>query len=146
MVVSAKSFLFPLILLLTSAPLSNIAWWLVPWMCLWPIFECDAAGGSKKRANIELFALTTALVSASVNGPSNCPYHSIVVTAVITIAVSPARLHNRYFSHILLIFIYLFIYLFISVSRLDGVRNEVVRARTGVRRELAARVDVNVLR
>ena len=26
------------------------------------------------------------------------------------------------------------------------VRNEVVRARTGVRRELAARVDVNVLR
>ena len=33
-----------------------------------------------------------------------------------------------------------------SVSRLDRVRNEVVRARTGVRRELAARVDVNVLR
>ena len=28
----------------------------------------------------------------------------------------------------------------------DRVRNEVVRARTGVRRELAARVDVNVLR
>ena len=34
----------------------------------------------------------------------------------------------------------------IGVSRLDRVRNEVVRARTGVRRELAARVDVNVLR
>ena len=31
-----------------------------------------------------------------------------------------------------------------GVSRLDRVRNEVVRARTGVRRELAARVDVNV--
>ena len=29
-----------------------------------------------------------------------------------------------------------------GVSRLDRVRNEVVRARTGVRRELAARVDV----
>ena len=26
-------------------------------------------------------------------------------------------------------------------SRLDRVRNEIVRARTGVRRELAARVD-----
>ena len=33
-----------------------------------------------------------------------------------------------------------------GVSRLDRIRNEVVRARTGVRRELAARVDVNVLR
>ena len=33
-----------------------------------------------------------------------------------------------------------------GVSRLDRVRNEVVRARTGVRRDLAARVDVNVLR
>ena len=33
-----------------------------------------------------------------------------------------------------------------GVSRLDRVRKEVVRARTGVRRELAARVDVNVLR
>ena len=33
-----------------------------------------------------------------------------------------------------------------GVSRLDRVRNEVVRARPGVRRELAARVDVNVLR
>ena len=33
-----------------------------------------------------------------------------------------------------------------GVSRLDRVRNEVVRARTAVRRELAARVDVNVLR
>ena len=33
-----------------------------------------------------------------------------------------------------------------GVSRLDRVRNEVVRARTGVRRELAARVDMNVLR
>ena len=33
-----------------------------------------------------------------------------------------------------------------GVSRLDRVRNEVVRARTGVRRELAARVDVNVSR
>ena len=33
-----------------------------------------------------------------------------------------------------------------SVSRLDRVRNEVVRARTGVRRELAARIDMNVLR
>ena len=32
---------------------------------------------------------------------------------------------------------------FISVDR---VRNEEVRARTGVRRELAARVDMNVLR
>ena len=31
-----------------------------------------------------------------------------------------------------------------GVSRLDRVRNEVVRARTGVRRELVARVDVNV--
>ena len=33
-----------------------------------------------------------------------------------------------------------------GVSRLDKVGNEVVRARTGVRRELAARVDMNVLR
>ena len=33
-----------------------------------------------------------------------------------------------------------------GVSRLDRVRNKVVRARTGVRRELAARVDMNVLR
>ena len=31
-------------------------------------------------------------------------------------------------------------------SRLDRIRNEVVRARTGVRRELAARVNMNVLR
>ena len=33
-----------------------------------------------------------------------------------------------------------------GVSQLDRVRNEVVKARTGVRRELAARVDMNVLR
>ena len=33
-----------------------------------------------------------------------------------------------------------------GVSRLDRVRNEVRRARTGVRRELAARLDMNVLR
>ena len=33
-----------------------------------------------------------------------------------------------------------------GVSRLYRVRNEVVRARTGVRRELGARVDMNVLR
>ena len=33
-----------------------------------------------------------------------------------------------------------------GVSWLDRVRNEVVRVRTGVRRELAARVDINVLR
>ena len=33
-----------------------------------------------------------------------------------------------------------------GVSRLERVRNEVVRARTGVRREMAARVDMNVLR
>ena len=33
-----------------------------------------------------------------------------------------------------------------GVSQLDRVRNEVVRTRTGVRRELAARVDMNVLR
>ena len=33
-----------------------------------------------------------------------------------------------------------------SMTRSDRVRNEVVRARTGVRRELAARVDMNVLR
>ena len=33
-----------------------------------------------------------------------------------------------------------------GVSRLDGARNEVVRARTSVRRELVARVDMNVLR
>ena len=33
-----------------------------------------------------------------------------------------------------------------GVSRLDRVRNGVVRARTGVRRELTARVDMNVLR
>ena len=33
-----------------------------------------------------------------------------------------------------------------GVSRLDRVRNEVVRARTGVRRELATRVDMNVVR
>ena len=33
-----------------------------------------------------------------------------------------------------------------GVSQLDRVRNEVLRARTGVRRELAARVDMNVLR
>ncbi|KAK7071028.1 hypothetical protein SK128_004207 [Halocaridina rubra] len=34
----------------------------------------------------------------------------------------------------------------IGVSRLDKVRNEVVRSRTGVRREFAARVNMNVLR
>ena len=33
-----------------------------------------------------------------------------------------------------------------GVSWLDRVRNEVVRGRTGVRRELAARVDMNVLK
>ena len=33
-----------------------------------------------------------------------------------------------------------------GVSRLDRVRNEVVRVRTDVRRELAARGDMNVLR
>ena len=33
-----------------------------------------------------------------------------------------------------------------GVSQLDRVRNEVVRVRIGVRRELAARVDTNVLR
>ena len=33
-----------------------------------------------------------------------------------------------------------------GVSRLDRVRNEAVRARTGVRREWGARVDMNVLR
>ena len=33
-----------------------------------------------------------------------------------------------------------------GVSRLDRFRNEVVKARTSVRRELAARVDMNVLR
>ena len=33
-----------------------------------------------------------------------------------------------------------------GVYQLDRVRNEVVRVRTGVRRELAARVDMNVLR
>ena len=33
-----------------------------------------------------------------------------------------------------------------GVSQLDRVRNELVRARTGVSRELAARVDMNVLR
>ena len=33
-----------------------------------------------------------------------------------------------------------------GVSLLDRVRNEVVRARTGVRKELVARVDMNVLR
>ena len=33
-----------------------------------------------------------------------------------------------------------------GVSRLDRPRNEVVRARTGVRRKLATRVDMNVLR
>ena len=33
-----------------------------------------------------------------------------------------------------------------GVSRLDRVRNEVVRVKTGVRRELAARVNMNVLR
>ena len=33
-----------------------------------------------------------------------------------------------------------------GVSRLDRIRNEVVRARTGVRRELVARVDMSVLR
>ena len=33
-----------------------------------------------------------------------------------------------------------------GVSQLDRVRNEVVRARTVVRRILAARVDMNVLR
>ena len=33
-----------------------------------------------------------------------------------------------------------------GVSRLDRVRNEVMTARTGVRRELAAKVDKNVLR
>ena len=32
------------------------------------------------------------------------------------------------------------------ISWLDRVKNEVVRTRTGVRRELAARVDMNVLR
>ena len=33
-----------------------------------------------------------------------------------------------------------------GVSLLDRVRNEVVTARTGLRRELATRVDMNVLR
>ena len=33
-----------------------------------------------------------------------------------------------------------------DVSHLDRDRNEVVRTRMGVRRELAARVDMNVLR
>ena len=33
-----------------------------------------------------------------------------------------------------------------GVSWLDRIRNEVVRVRTGVRRELAARVDMNVMR
>ena len=33
-----------------------------------------------------------------------------------------------------------------GLSWLDKVRNEVVRVRTGVRRELVARVDMNVLR
>ena len=33
-----------------------------------------------------------------------------------------------------------------GVSWLDRVRNEVVRERTGVKSELAARVDMNVLR
>ena len=33
-----------------------------------------------------------------------------------------------------------------GVSRLDRVKNEVVRAKTGVRRELAVRVDMNILR
>ena len=33
-----------------------------------------------------------------------------------------------------------------GVSRLDRVRNKVVRARTGVMRELAVKVDMNVLR
>ena len=33
-----------------------------------------------------------------------------------------------------------------GVPRLDRIRNEVVRVRTSVRRELAARVDMNVLR
>ena len=33
-----------------------------------------------------------------------------------------------------------------GVSRLERVRNEVVRTRTGMRRELAARVDMKVLR
>ena len=33
-----------------------------------------------------------------------------------------------------------------GVSRLDRLRNEEVRERTGVREELAARVDMNVLR
>ena len=33
-----------------------------------------------------------------------------------------------------------------DLSRFDRVRNEVERARTGVRRELAARVDMNVMR
>ena len=32
------------------------------------------------------------------------------------------------------------------MSRLDRIRNEEVRERTGVRKELAARVDMNVLR
>ena len=33
-----------------------------------------------------------------------------------------------------------------GVSWLDRIRNEVVKTRTGVRRELAARVDMNVFR
>ena len=33
-----------------------------------------------------------------------------------------------------------------GVSRLDRVRNQIMRVRTGVRRELTARVDMNVLR
>ena len=33
-----------------------------------------------------------------------------------------------------------------GVSRLDRVRNEVVRVKTDARRELAARVDMNVLK
>ena len=33
-----------------------------------------------------------------------------------------------------------------GASRVDRVRNELVRARTGMRRELAARVNINVFR
>ena len=33
-----------------------------------------------------------------------------------------------------------------GASQLDRIKNEVVRARTGVRRELATKVDMNVLR
>ena len=68
-VVSAKSFLFVLFLLMPTALHSNIGHEYVYGIEHHALFECGAISGSKKKGNRNLFALATTLVSASVNGP-----------------------------------------------------------------------------